>query len=398
MKAAVSGVPGRPSITMPTAIEAMTVALQIRKNGSRKRGTPQAAGGQREQPGGPQHPASAHRREDRGVVAVGRLQEVGDDGDGGRDAQDATDRDVACAYVDLLGVAESPQLHLQGDRPIPSRDGTGGASAAQRRALALRRIGITAPCSTSARSIPPASPQTGASRWSPASARSPPAPSPPSPAGGGGWALATGVALALAELPWFFAFGARWRLLDDALGRRALRLARRPHRRLGDRPGRRCAGDARPRRGPRPAHRSSPCSPAWPAPRPTRRCSPAPRPATNARSCSTSPSSSSASSASPTPARSLRRSDPSTTCEARAQSRTPRLRGRPLVKAERERPGRVGAADGDLEVQVRAGGEAGRADAADQRAPAATEAPEETVARRGARSGCGGRCRGRARS
>ena len=36
-------------------------------------------------------------------------------------------------------------------------------------------------------------------------------------AGAGGWALATGGALALCELPWFFAFGARWRLLDDAL-------------------------------------------------------------------------------------------------------------------------------------------------------------------------------------
>jgi hypothetical protein len=36
-------------------------------------------------------------------------------------------------------------------------------------------------------------------------------------AGGGGWALATGGALALAALPWYFAFGARWRLLDDAL-------------------------------------------------------------------------------------------------------------------------------------------------------------------------------------
>jgi hypothetical protein len=36
-------------------------------------------------------------------------------------------------------------------------------------------------------------------------------------AGGGAWALATGGALALAALPWYFAFGARWRLLDDAL-------------------------------------------------------------------------------------------------------------------------------------------------------------------------------------
>ena len=36
-------------------------------------------------------------------------------------------------------------------------------------------------------------------------------------AGGGGQALAIGGALALAGLPWFFAFGARWRLLDDAL-------------------------------------------------------------------------------------------------------------------------------------------------------------------------------------
>ena len=36
-------------------------------------------------------------------------------------------------------------------------------------------------------------------------------------AGGGGWALASGGAVALAGLPWLFAFGARWRLLDDAL-------------------------------------------------------------------------------------------------------------------------------------------------------------------------------------
>ena len=36
-------------------------------------------------------------------------------------------------------------------------------------------------------------------------------------AGAGGWAMAVGAALALAELPWFLAFGARWRLLDDAL-------------------------------------------------------------------------------------------------------------------------------------------------------------------------------------
>jgi hypothetical protein len=36
-------------------------------------------------------------------------------------------------------------------------------------------------------------------------------------AGGGGWALAWGGAVALGGLPWYFAFGARWRLLDDAL-------------------------------------------------------------------------------------------------------------------------------------------------------------------------------------
>jgi hypothetical protein len=36
-------------------------------------------------------------------------------------------------------------------------------------------------------------------------------------AGGGGWALATGVVLGLAGLPWVFAFGGRWRLLDDAV-------------------------------------------------------------------------------------------------------------------------------------------------------------------------------------
>jgi hypothetical protein len=36
-------------------------------------------------------------------------------------------------------------------------------------------------------------------------------------AGGGGWALVTGGVFALCALPWYFAFGARWRLLDDAL-------------------------------------------------------------------------------------------------------------------------------------------------------------------------------------
>jgi hypothetical protein len=36
-------------------------------------------------------------------------------------------------------------------------------------------------------------------------------------AGAGGWVIAAGAVLALAELPWFFAFGARWRLLSDAL-------------------------------------------------------------------------------------------------------------------------------------------------------------------------------------
>lgn len=36
-------------------------------------------------------------------------------------------------------------------------------------------------------------------------------------AGAGGWAVATAVVLALGGLPWIFAFGGRWRLLDDAL-------------------------------------------------------------------------------------------------------------------------------------------------------------------------------------
>jgi len=35
--------------------------------------------------------------------------------------------------------------------------------------------------------------------------------------GGGGWALAAGVVAALGGLPWVFAFGGRWRLLDDAV-------------------------------------------------------------------------------------------------------------------------------------------------------------------------------------
>ena len=36
-------------------------------------------------------------------------------------------------------------------------------------------------------------------------------------AGAGGWALATAVVFALGGLPWIFAFGGRWRLLDDAI-------------------------------------------------------------------------------------------------------------------------------------------------------------------------------------
>src|SRR4051794_41969734 len=36
-------------------------------------------------------------------------------------------------------------------------------------------------------------------------------------AGGGGWALAWGGTAALGGVPGFFAFGARWRLLDDAV-------------------------------------------------------------------------------------------------------------------------------------------------------------------------------------
>jgi hypothetical protein len=36
-------------------------------------------------------------------------------------------------------------------------------------------------------------------------------------AGAGGWVVATSVVLALGGLPWIFAFGGRWRLLDDAL-------------------------------------------------------------------------------------------------------------------------------------------------------------------------------------
>jgi hypothetical protein len=35
--------------------------------------------------------------------------------------------------------------------------------------------------------------------------------------GGGGWALASGGVLGLGGLPWLFAFGGRWRLLDDAV-------------------------------------------------------------------------------------------------------------------------------------------------------------------------------------
>ena len=121
-------------------------------------------------------------------------------------------------------------------------------------------------------------------------------------AGGGGWAMAVGAALVLAELPWFLAFGARWRLLDDAL--RGVPFAWR-----GDRAGvwaiapvsGALAHAGRHRRARLPDLRW-PSSPACSAPRCTPRRSGGPSPATSARSCSTSPSSSSASAASPTPA------------------------------------------------------------------------------------------------
>jgi hypothetical protein len=49
-------------------------------------------------------------------------------------------------------------------------------------------------------------------------------------AGGGSRAVITGLVLGIAGIPWVFAFGGRWRLLDDALG--GASFAAR-----GDRPG-----------------------------------------------------------------------------------------------------------------------------------------------------------------
>ena len=82
--------------------------------------------------------------------------------------------------------------------------------------LSDRRKRASASCWTSRTLDPPASPLTGASRWSRGSwssrlhagRRWRPA------AAGGRWRWAVRQP---GGLPWFFAFGARWRLLDDAL-------------------------------------------------------------------------------------------------------------------------------------------------------------------------------------
>ena len=183
-------------------------------------------------------------------------------------------------------------------------------------------------------------------------------------AGGGGWALAWGGTAALGGLPWVFAFGGRWRLLDDALARRPVRLARRPHGRVGDRPRRgragRAAGSSR-ALGASAGLAFSACLLgaaaytaliAWVEARYERailldltvlelalRADHRHPPVTKG-------------------------SDP-LTIKRRPQSLKDHQGSDPAVQAEGEARVGVRAADGDLEVQVRAGREAGCADAAD---------------------------------
>ena len=194
---------------------------------------------------------STRSRAARGGALAGDCSEVADDRDRGR-------RCPARRRSRRRGRAGRSPRGPSGGRSLISRvvgrSGhmrRGGSFAAGRRSLDRRRIALAAPCWTSARSTPPASPQTGASRSSSASAPSPRLHARRGRGGRRRLGAGVGGALALAELPWFFAFGARWRLLDDALAGVPFAVARRPRRRVGDRARRGRARHARARRGAR---------------------------------------------------------------------------------------------------------------------------------------------------
>ena len=218
-------------------------------------------------------------------------------------AQHAADHDVARTQRDLLGIGQRAQPHLPVDRPLSPTTELVGAlqregelsrpakprlgtmldlrtldparQSADRRVALVAGFGAVVVCTLAAVT-----------------------------SGGGGWALAIGGALALAGLPWFFAFGARWRLLDDALDGV-------PFVWRGDRSG---VWATAPVAG---ALATLVLVAALGFPRFLALLAclagaaaytallASPRPATNERSCSTSPSSSSASTASPNPRRLL---------------------------------------------------------------------------------------------
>ena len=122
MKPTISGVPARPSITIPTAIEPITVELQSRKNGSRQR---EAASRRR---GSAEHAARRRSTQPRQTEIsrprcslCGRLREVGDDRDRGGHPEHAADHHVARAKGDLFGVRQRPQPHLLVVRPLGAR-------------------------------------------------------------------------------------------------------------------------------------------------------------------------------------------------------------------------------------------------------------------------------------
>ena len=154
------GVPERPSMTTPTAIDAITVVLQSRKNGSRRREAARRRRG-RTNIRRSRRPADADADQQAAVRAGGRLREVGDDRDRGRDAQHAADHDVARAQGDLLRVGQRAQPHLPVDRPRGHLTELVGALQPAGETPRAGETRGSAPCWTSARSTPPASPQTG---------------------------------------------------------------------------------------------------------------------------------------------------------------------------------------------------------------------------------------------
>ena len=192
-------------------------------------------------------------------------------------------------------------------------------------------------------------------------------------------------------LPWFFAFGARWRLLDDALDGVPFVWRGDRTRRLGHRPGRaaRCATLVLVAAlGFPPFLALLACLAGAAAYTALIACAEAryerailPRPHRPRA-----------------PLRAHHRHPP----HRRGQTLNIAKPGAEpkLVKGSTPKKGRggVGAADGDLEVQVRAGGEAGGADAADLGAGGDGGAEGDRGGGEVGVAGADGRCRGRGRS